>query len=102
MNPSHKGDTKFIFVTGGAVSALGKGIAAASLGRLLVERVISEAKARGVEALYLLTPTAEHYFPSFGFSKVEREGVPDEVKATEEFSSACPSSAAVMRLPMSA
>jgi CTP synthase len=30
--------TKFIFVTGGVVSSLGKGIASASLGRLLVER----------------------------------------------------------------
>jgi len=30
--------TKFIFVTGGVVSSLGKGIAAGSLGRLLVER----------------------------------------------------------------
>ena len=29
---------KYIFVTGGVVSSLGKGIAAASLGRLLVER----------------------------------------------------------------
>jgi CTP synthase len=31
-------DTRFIFVTGGVVSSLGKGIAAASLGRLLVSR----------------------------------------------------------------
>ncbi|MBI4539449.1 MAG: CTP synthase [Gemmatimonadetes bacterium] len=30
--------TRFVFVTGGVVSSLGKGIAAASLGRLLVER----------------------------------------------------------------
>jgi CTP synthase len=30
--------TKFVFVTGGVVSSLGKGIAAASLGRLLVQR----------------------------------------------------------------
>jgi CTP synthase len=30
--------TKYIFITGGVVSSLGKGIAAASLGRLLVER----------------------------------------------------------------
>ena len=30
--------TKYLFVTGGVVSSLGKGIAAASLGRLLVER----------------------------------------------------------------
>jgi CTP synthase len=32
------GDTRFIFVTGGVVSALGKGITAASIGRLLVSR----------------------------------------------------------------
>src|SRR4051812_27799689 len=30
--------TRYIFITGGVVSSLGKGIAAASLGRLLVER----------------------------------------------------------------
>ena len=30
--------TKYVFITGGVVSSLGKGIAAASLGRLLVER----------------------------------------------------------------
>ncbi len=34
--PQHS--TKYIFVTGGVVSSLGKGIVAASLGRLLVER----------------------------------------------------------------
>ena len=34
-------DTRFIFVTGGVVSSLGKGIAAASIGRLLVERGLS-------------------------------------------------------------
>jgi len=33
--------TRFIFVTGGVVSSLGKGIAAASLGRLLVSRGLS-------------------------------------------------------------
>jgi CTP synthase len=37
MTPSQQ-PTKYIFVTGGVVSSLGKGIAAASLGRLLVER----------------------------------------------------------------
>ena len=40
MTPTTTGNatTKYIFVTGGVVSSLGKGIAAASLGRLLVER----------------------------------------------------------------
>ena len=39
MTPRPDGQqTKFIFVTGGVVSSLGKGIAAASIGRLLVSR----------------------------------------------------------------
>jgi len=33
-----EGETRFIFITGGVVSSLGKGIAAASIGRLLVAR----------------------------------------------------------------
>src|SRR6266480_4448876 len=36
--PDTSSETRFIFVTGGVVSALGKGIAAASIGRLLVSR----------------------------------------------------------------
>ena len=36
--PDSRPRTRFIFVTGGVVSSLGKGIAAASIGRLLVSR----------------------------------------------------------------
>ena len=39
--PQSRPETRFIFVTGGVVSALGKGIAAASLGQLLVARGLS-------------------------------------------------------------
>src|SRR5215213_5409922 len=39
--PESRSETRFIFVTGGVVSALGKGIAAASLGQLLVARGLS-------------------------------------------------------------
>jgi CTP synthase len=38
MAPPGQQQTRYVFVTGGVVSSLGKGIAAASLGRLLVER----------------------------------------------------------------
>ena len=38
MSPDSAPKTRFIFVTGGVVSSLGKGIAAASIGRLLVAR----------------------------------------------------------------
>src|SRR5215217_4943721 len=38
MSQPKPSDTRFLFVTGGVVSSLGKGIASASLGRLLVSR----------------------------------------------------------------
>jgi CTP synthase len=41
--PENRSRTRFIFVTGGVVSSLGKGIAAASIGRLLVARGLSVA-----------------------------------------------------------
>ena len=69
---------------------------ARGLGRALVTRLISDAESRGIHALYLLTTTAERYFPSFGFRQIARDEVPDDVKATQEFRSACPASATVM------
>ena len=66
------------------------------LGRGLVERMVAAAEARGLHALYLLTTTAEHYFPSFGFGRVDRDAVPDDVRDTAEFRVACPASAVVM------
>jgi amino-acid N-acetyltransferase len=66
------------------------------VGRALVERVVAEAESRGIHALYLLTTTAEKYFPSFGFSAVARDDVPADIRATAEFASACPASATVM------
>jgi amino-acid N-acetyltransferase len=66
------------------------------VGRALVEHAIRVAEANGVDALYLLTTTAESYFPSFGFKIVNRSDVPAAVAATEEYRSACPTSATVM------
>ncbi|MEP6730057.1 MAG: arsenic resistance N-acetyltransferase ArsN2 [bacterium] len=66
------------------------------LGRALVMRTIAEAEARGTKALYLLTTTAENYFPTFGFGVTGRDAVPDDVRATAEFQGACPASATVM------
>jgi N-acetylglutamate synthase-like GNAT family acetyltransferase len=67
------------------------------LGRTLVTRLIADAEARGFRALYLLTMTAEQYFPRFGFEPIDREAVPAAVRATAEFREACPASATVMR-----
>ena len=66
------------------------------VGRALVTRVIADAEARGLRALYLLTTTAERYFPSFGFHTISRDAVPAEIRETAEFREACPASATVM------
>ena len=66
------------------------------LGRSLVTRVIADAEARGAKALYLLTTTAEGYFPTLGFTVTSRDTVPDDVKATREYCGVCPASATVM------
>lgn len=70
------------------------------LGKRLVTHVIADAESRGIKALYLLTTTAERYFPSFGFVKTQRDAVPDEIKRSVEFREACPASATVMALEL--
>ena len=67
------------------------------LGRSLVDRVLEEGRAAGIRDVYLLTTTAEQYFPRLGFARVEREIVPAAVRASAEFTGACPASAVVMR-----
>ncbi len=72
------------------------------IGRALVTRVIADAESRGIHALYLLTTSAERYFPGFGFREITRDEVPQDVRATAEFREACPASATVMRRPVTA
>jgi len=67
------------------------------LGRALVERLIAESNENGIAELYLLTTTAEKYFPIRGFAKISREATPAEIQETDEFTDLCPSTATVMR-----
>lgn len=67
------------------------------LGHRLVEAAITDAEARGVRAIYLLTTTAEQFFPRFGFVRITRDEVPASVRSSVEFTAACPASATVMR-----
>ncbi len=66
------------------------------VGRGLIERALALSRERGIEDVFLLTTTAEHYFPRFGFTCVCRDEVPEAVKASAEFRGACPSTAVVM------
>jgi amino-acid N-acetyltransferase len=71
------------------------------LGHALVARAVAHAEGRGIAALYLLTMTAEHYFPRFGFTRITRDEVPAAIASTVEFTSACPASAVTMRKTLS-
>ena len=71
------------------------------VGRRLIDHALEEAKQRGIDDVFLLTTTAEHYFPRFGFACVSRDSVSEEVRASVEFQGACPYSAVVMRKSLS-
>lgn len=67
------------------------------LGRELVDRLLAGARRRGIREVYLLTTTAENWFPRLGFAAVTRDEVPEAVRRSVEFTTACPASATVMR-----
>jgi amino-acid N-acetyltransferase len=50
--------------------------------------------------VFLLTETAAKFFPRFGFRAVSRADVPESVRASLEFTTACPQGALVMELSL--
>ena len=66
------------------------------IGRQLVERVLRDAQSHEMSAVYLLTTTAERWFPAFGFVVTPRSEVPDALRSSVEFQGACPASAILM------
>jgi amino-acid N-acetyltransferase len=69
----------------------------AGLGTLLVQGLEEEARRLKVRELWLLTTTAEPFFRQLGYAPAPREAAPEAIRATQEFGSICPSSAACLR-----
>ena len=67
------------------------------LGHRLTEAATDLATELRVPAVFLLTTTAEEFFPRFGFARIGRGEVPTTVQQSVEFRTACPSTATVMR-----
>lgn len=91
-------------IAAGAIERLGKNGLLRSLvvdskhrGQGLGEKIVSALLGVENEDVYLLTDTAEPFFVRFGFARVSREEAPPEVRASEEFRSLCPESAAFMK-----
>lgn len=80
-----------------AVDAAARGT---GLGGRLTGRALEAARRSGARAVYLLTTTAEGYFPRHGFRRTDRSSVPAAVRGSVEFTTACPSTAAVMKLDL--
>ncbi|UCF67001.1 MAG: GNAT family N-acetyltransferase [Acidobacteriota bacterium] len=66
------------------------------IGAELCRRLMRRAAALGVDELYLLTETAEHFFSRLGFRRCPRDRVPEAIARTAEFSRLCPATAALM------
>ncbi|MDX2184196.1 MAG: arsenic resistance N-acetyltransferase ArsN2 [Gemmatimonadaceae bacterium] len=66
------------------------------LGEAMVRDRIGAAVASGVEDLVLLTTTAAPFFARLGFEERTRDDVPAAVRASVEFTTACPDTATVM------
>ena len=62
----------------------------------LTEKAEEYAASLKIEALYLLTITAEGFFAKRGYQRVERNSVPSPVCGTTEFKILCPASAVCM------
>ncbi|WP_457420435.1 arsenic resistance N-acetyltransferase ArsN2 [Roseateles sp. P5_E7] len=80
--------------------AVAPGLQKHGIGRLLVERLLQEARSRDIAALYLLTVTAPEYFAQYGFKRMQIDGAPQALKASAEFQGACPACAALMTLTL--
>jgi len=72
------------------------------LGGRLTDAVIAAAREAGLHRLYLLTTTAEAYFPRRGFRPIDRGDVSADAMQSVEFREACPASAAVLVLDLEA
>ncbi len=70
------------------------------LGQRVTRAALDLAARRGVARVFLLTETAGAFFPRFGFVSIERTMVPDTIRRTVEFASACPAGARVMMLEL--
>jgi len=67
-------------------------------GSKITRQLLKYAKETGMKDIYLLTTTAENYFPRYGFKKIDRQAVPVDVKNSSQYKDVCPESAVVMKL----
>jgi amino-acid N-acetyltransferase len=68
-------------------------------GKALVESAEALAKRRGARHIFLLTTTAAEFFQRRGYRVIPRDEAPPAIRATQQFSSLCPSTSTFMVKP---
>ena len=66
------------------------------MGGQLLRHAEGVAAEHGIDSLYLLTTTAEHYFHSHGYVPADRQDAPAAIVGTRQFTGLCPASAAFL------
>jgi len=80
--------------------AVAESLRGQGLGERLTRAALDLARQEHAPAAFLLTTTAAQFFPRFGFKSITRAEVPDDVRQSVQFVSACCASAVVMRLDL--
>ncbi len=73
----------------------------AGLGERLTKAALELARKHGVRNIFLLTTTASHFFPRFGFTAIPRSELDPALEQSEELRGACPATALAMRAALS-
>jgi len=76
-------------------------VARASRGKGIGSALLSDAehyaRKHDVQEIYLLTATAERFFASRGYDRIERDDAPPAIRATQEYSTLCSATSVLMR-----
>jgi amino-acid N-acetyltransferase len=67
------------------------------VGAMLVEALMEAARKKDIAVLYLLTETAQDFFPRFGFERIPRASLDTRLEASAELQGVCPDTAVAMR-----
>ena len=69
------------------------------VGEALTRDRLAWAREQGLAEVWLLTSTAAHWFPRFGFEPAERNAAPAPLLASSEFTTTCTTGAAMRWVP---
>jgi amino-acid N-acetyltransferase len=87
----HHGDAGLLRSVVVADEYRGRGIAEG-----LVREQLGFARLVGIKRVFALTTTAAGYFPRLGFVNADRTSAPELLRASPQFASVCPSTAAFL------